>query len=138
MFAALLVVIDDERIGSLYKIEDQLELFQMSIKTLPDVGLRSHCSEIVEFEAETDGSGGGVRVETTLDNWDGRDGPRSLRRTTLTANVALGTRATAWVAQDGGTEYTTVELGSGEAHEELKATEQLRRINCSCTLKTDA
>jgi hypothetical protein len=41
------------------------------------------------------------------------------------------------VAEDGGTEYTTVEMGSGEAQEELKATEQLKRINCNCTLKTD-
>jgi hypothetical protein len=64
----LRVVNVDELRGSLYRTEDQLELFQMSIETLPDVGLRSHCNEIVEFEAETDGSGGGVKVETTLDN----------------------------------------------------------------------
>ena len=60
-----------------------------------------------------------------------------MKSTILTAYVALGSRGTAYVANDGRTEYTIVEIGSGDAQEELKVAEQLRRINCRCTLKTD-
>ena len=40
--------------------------------------LSDHCNVNVEFEIVTDGSGGGVSVETILDKTDESDGPKSL------------------------------------------------------------
>jgi hypothetical protein len=77
----------------LIKTGDQVEIFQISTKMLPEKESEDQFRENVEFNSVTVGRGGGVRVETMLDMLDGSEGPKSFRRTILTAYVALGTTA---------------------------------------------
>jgi hypothetical protein len=65
--------------------------------------LSNHINEKLETEVETVGRGGGVSVETILDETDGIEGPKSFTSIIVTAYVALGTRSTTCDVDEGKT-----------------------------------
>ncbi len=75
---------------------------------------------------------------TILDKGDATDGPNAFKSMIFTPYVALVSTAAVYEVVDGGTANTVEDSCVGDAHSGLSTTEQLRRINTSCTPMTEA